>query len=63
AHQNPKFVEDAVRDAVKLIVKRYAKMPDDVSVKVTSESYETIHKHNAFAEKSGTLGALRSELS
>ena len=63
AHQNPKFVEDAVRDAVKLIVKRYSKMPDDVSLKVTSESYETIHKHNAFAEKSGTLGALREELS
>ncbi len=63
AHKNPKFVEDAVRDAMKLIVKQFAKMPDDVSVKVTSESFETIHKHNAFAEKSGTLGALRKELS
>jgi len=38
AHKNPKFVEDAVRDAMKLIVKQYAKMPDDVSVRVTSES-------------------------
>ncbi|MDA8054248.1 MAG: GTP cyclohydrolase, FolE2/MptA family, partial [Thermoplasmatales archaeon] len=63
AHKNPKFVEDAVRDAMKLIVKDFAKMPDHVSVKVTSESYETIHKHNAYAEKSGTLGDLRKELS
>ena len=62
AHQNPKFVEDVVRDAMKLIVKKFAKMPDEVSVKVTSESYETIHKHNAYAEKSGTLGELRREL-
>jgi GTP cyclohydrolase-4 len=62
AHENPKFVEDAVRDAVKLLVKRYQKLPDDVSIKVTSESFETIHKHNAYAEKSGTLGTLKKEL-
>jgi GTP cyclohydrolase-4 len=63
AHKNPKFVEDVVRDAMKLIVKKFSKMPDEVSVKVTSESHETIHKHNAYAEKYGTLGALRKELS
>jgi len=63
AHQNPKFVEDVVRDAIRLIVERYKEMPEDVYVKVTSESYETIHKHNAFAEKSGTLGAFRREMS
>ncbi|MEM2615616.1 MAG: GTP cyclohydrolase, FolE2/MptA family, partial [Thermoplasmatales archaeon] len=62
AHQNPKFVEDVVRDAVKLIVEQYKDMPDDTYVDVTSESFETIHKHNAFAEKSGTLGELRREI-
>lgn len=62
AHKNPKFVEDVVRDAMKLLVKKYEKMPEDVWVEVKSESFETIHKHNAYAEKCGTLGELRKEL-
>jgi GTP cyclohydrolase-4 len=62
AHKNPKFVEDVVRDAIKLIVKKYEKLPGDVSIEVKSESFETIHKHNAYAEKSGTLGAFREEM-
>lgn len=62
AHKNPKFVEDVVRDVVRLILKKYSDLPDDVSIEVKSESFETIHKHNAYAEKSGTLGAFRNEL-
>jgi GTP cyclohydrolase-4 len=60
AHENPKFVEDVVRDILSAILDKYADMPDDVSVRVRSESEESIHKHNAFAERVTTLAELRA---
>jgi len=59
AHNNPKFVEDVVRDVLKKIVERYPKLPNDVFLTVRSESEESIHKHNAFAERQTLLGDLR----
>jgi GTP cyclohydrolase-4 len=59
AHENPKFVEDVVRDILGKILKKYSDFPDDVVVTVRSESEESIHKHNAFAERITTLGELR----
>jgi GTP cyclohydrolase-4 len=63
AHQNPKFVEDVVREALLLILKRYAHFPDATGIVVRSESEESIHKHNAFAEKITTIGELKREIS
>ncbi len=60
AHSNPKFVEDIVRDILDVVVRQYPNLPDDTSVIVRSESKESIHKHNAFAERVTTLGELRS---
>ena len=60
AHQNPKFVEDVVRDILSSILTTYPHLPDDVIVVVRSESEESIHKHNAFAERVTSLGELRS---
>ena len=59
AHRNPKFVEDVVRDILSKVLEKYGELPDDVLVSVTSESLESIHKHNAFAERITTLGELR----
>ncbi len=59
AHVNPKFVEDVVRDALHNLLVRYPDMPADTSVMVRSESEESIHKHNAFAERMTTFGELR----
>jgi len=59
AHKNPKFVEDVVRDILGLVLKKYPNLPEDVLVIVKSESEESIHKHNAFAERVTTLGELR----
>jgi len=59
AHKNPKFVEDVVRDLLGSVLKKYSNLPDDVMVIVRSESEESIHKHNAFAERVTTLGELR----
>ncbi len=60
AHRNPKFVEDVVRDVLDRLLKRYPKMPDSAWVRVNSEAEESIHKHNAFAERSTTFGELRT---
>ncbi len=59
AHSNPKFVEDVVRDVLREVLKRFTNLPDDVKVRVDSESYESIHKHNAYAERDTTMGELR----
>ena len=60
AHLNPKFVEDVVRDILAAVLGKYSELPDFVEVRVHSESQESIHKHNAFAERDTTLGELRS---
>ena len=59
AHENPKFVEDVVRDILGRILEKYTNLPDSVVITVRSESEESIHKHNAFAERVTTLGELR----
>ena len=59
AHKNPKFVEDVVRDILKYVLIKYSYLPNDTTVMAKSESEESIHKHNAFAERVTTLGELR----
>jgi GTP cyclohydrolase-4 len=59
AHKKPKFVEDVVRDMLGMVLRKYKDLPDDVLVIARSESEESIHKHNAFAERVTTLGELR----
>ena len=61
AHNNPRFVEDVVRNVLEFIVEKYTALPDDVEITVKSESEESIHKHNAFAERTTTLKELRAE--
>jgi GTP cyclohydrolase-4 len=59
AHRNPKFVEDVVRDIIDEFLDRYRGLPDDATLHVRSVSEESIHKHDAFAERISTLGELR----
>ena len=59
AHKNPKFVEDVVRDILYHLLMKYPNMPDEAKVKVNSISEESIHKHNAFAERITTFEELR----
>jgi len=59
AHDNPKFVEDVVRDMLKMILEKYGNLPDESIVIARSESFESIHKHNAFAERVTTMGELK----
>ena len=62
AHQNPMFVEDCVRNMVQKIIKRYSHLPNDTLVTVRQVNEESIHRHNAFAEKVAMLGELKKEI-
>ena len=62
AHENPRFVEDCVREMVRQVVEGYTEMPEQAFVMARQENLETIHRHNVVAERYGTLGDLRTEL-
>ena len=62
AHRNPVFVEDCVRNMMEKIVNKYSDFPDDTLITARQENQESIHRHNAFAEKVTTLGELKEEL-
>jgi GTP cyclohydrolase I/GTP cyclohydrolase-4 len=62
AHRRPRFVEDCVREMVRMTVERFAGFGDDTFVLARQENLETIHTHNVVAERHGLLGRLRREL-
>jgi GTP cyclohydrolase IV len=62
AHEQPRFVEDCVREMVRQVVEGYPDLPDEAFVMARQENLETIHRHNVVAERHGTLGELRAEL-
>lgn len=62
AHKNPKFVEDCVRDMAKKIVEKFGYLPDETIVTIKQINEESIHRHNAFAERVATLSDLRKEI-
>ncbi|MGZ7108267.1 MAG: GTP cyclohydrolase MptA [Methanobacterium sp.] len=62
AHKNPMFVEDCVRNMLQKIVHEFKHFPDDTLVTVRQINEESIHRHNAFAEKVATLGELKYEM-
>lgn len=59
AHDKPRFVEDVVREMLHGVLERYGHLPDDALVVARSEAEESIHKHNAFAERTTTLAELK----
>ncbi|VVB72046.1 GTP cyclohydrolase MptA [uncultured archaeon] len=62
AHSNPKFVEDCVRTMAQKTVEAFSDLPDDAAVTLKQINEESIHQHNAFAERIAKLGELRAEL-
>jgi GTP cyclohydrolase IV len=62
AHRRPRFVEDCVREAVRMAVEEYESLGDGVFVMSRQENLETIHQHNVVAERYGMIGELKREL-
>src|SRR5215213_2290933 len=62
AHEQPRFVEDCVREMIRQVVEGFPDLPEQSFVLARQENLETIHRHNLVAERYGTLGDLRAEL-
>ncbi len=62
AHSNPKFVEDCVRTMAQKVVAAFSDLPDDAAVTLKQINEESIHQHNAFAERTAKMSELRAEL-
>ncbi|MDI6810601.1 MAG: GTP cyclohydrolase MptA [archaeon] len=62
AHKKPMFVEDCVREMAKRVVETFKDLPDDSIVTITQISEESIHQHDAVAERVASIGELRREL-
>jgi MptA/FolE2 family GTP cyclohydrolase len=62
AHLQPRFVEDVVRHALAETVERYPALADDDFLLARQVNFETIHDHDVVAERYGTAGELRAEL-
>jgi GTP cyclohydrolase IV len=63
AHRRPRFVEDCVREMIRGVVERFPGLDDACFVSARQVNLETIHQHNVVAERFGTLGEIRRELS
>ena len=62
AHRHPRFVEDAVREMLYNVMGMYPDLPDDAYLHARQVNMETIHKHDVFAERGGTVGEIRAEM-
>jgi GTP cyclohydrolase-4 len=62
AHMHPRFVEDCVREMVRMASERFAFLGDTGFISARQENLETIHKHNVVAERHGLIGELRREI-
>ena len=61
AHRRPRFVEDCVREMVRMATERFANLSDG-AFSARQENLETIHKHNVVAERHGLLAELAQEI-
>jgi GTP cyclohydrolase-4 len=62
AHRRPRFVEDCVRESLRLAVERLGALGEEAFASARQENLETIHRHNVAAERGGLLGRLGREL-
>ena len=62
SHKDAKFVEDCVRAMAEGVVDQFPDLPDDAVVTMKQSNDESIHQHNAHAERVAEVGTLRSEV-
>jgi GTP cyclohydrolase-4 len=62
AHKDAKFVEDCVRALAEGVVDHFPDLPDEAIVYMEQSNDESIHQHNAHAERIAKLGDLRGEV-
>ena len=62
AHRRPRFVEDCVREMVRMAASDLGPLGEDTFVLARQRNLETIHQHDVVAERHGLLGDLRAEI-
>lgn len=62
AHKNARFVEDCVREMAHQVVNNFSELPGDTRITIRQTNEESIHQHDAYAERDATLAELRKEL-
>jgi GTP cyclohydrolase-4 len=62
AHRRPRFVEDCVREMIRMAVDEFRGIGGDAFVFARQENLETIHQHNVVAEHYGLIEELDREL-
>ncbi len=62
AHRRPRFVEDCVREMLRMAVERFGHLGATVFLSARQENLETIHQHDVVARRDGLLGELAREL-
>ena len=62
SHADAKFVEDCVRAMADGVVEHFGQLPDDAIVTMSQSNDESIHQHNAHAERVVAMGTLREEV-
>ena len=61
AHRRPRFVEDCVREQIRMALEEFGEFELDTFLLARQENLETIHQHNVVAERSGMLGEMQAE--
>ena len=62
AHKNPRFVEDCVREMARKVIAQFRDLPGDSVVTIKQTNEESIHPHNAYAERKATIAELVAEM-
>jgi len=62
AHKNPRFVEDCVREMARKVIAQFRDLPGDSIVTIKQTNEESIHQHNAYAERKATIAELIGEM-
>ncbi|MFX1342446.1 MAG: GTP cyclohydrolase MptA [Promethearchaeota archaeon] len=62
ALNNPKFVEDAIRQMVKNVIEAYPDLPDSMELHFIQRNEECIHRHDLVAEETVTMGEARRQI-
>lgn len=62
AHSRPRFTEDVLRLMIKGLLEKYKDLPDNAYITARQENYESIHRHNTFAERSGFVYEIKKEI-
>ena len=62
SHKDAKFVEDCVRSMAEGVVREFPDLPEDAVVTMKQSNDESIHEHNAHAERVAEFGQLVDEV-